>query len=110
MNVCNLWENFWPLQIGGLERYILMLTNFLSKSGAVDFSLITGRSKVSFVTKNIRKSEDAGFLKVYRLGPGPADLFSGVVYEAFDSTPNFVKKVRFTSLCREAVRSKAAKN
>lgn len=110
MNVCNVWENFWPLQIGGLERYILMLTNYLSKSNEVEFSLITGRSKVLLVTKNIKKLENAGFIKVHRLGPSPADLVSGVLFEAFDSTPSFVKKMRFAGLCQEAAKSCVAKS
>lgn len=86
-----------------------MLTNFLSKSGEVDFSLLTGRSKVTLITKNIRKIEDAGFLKVYRLGPGPADFLSGVIYEVFDSTPDLIKNMRFASLCKEAAGSTIAK-
>lgn len=109
MRVCNVWETFWPLQIGGLERYILMLTNYLSKSKDVDFSLITGRSKILLATKKIKKFEDAGFISVYRLGPTPADIVSGVVFEFLQSTPPLVKKMRFTGLCHEAAKSKVAK-
>ena len=110
MRVCHVWENFWPLQIGGLERYILSLTNYLSQSEDIDFSLITGRSKVLLVTKNIKKFEDAGFISVYRLGPSPADLISGVLFDALGSTPKIVKKMRFASLCQEAAKSSVAKS
>ena len=110
MNVCNVWENFWPLQFGGLEHYILSLTNYLNKNKQIDFSLITGRSKILMVPKKIKKLEDAGFIKVYRLGPTPADILSGVVYEAFDSTPQIIKNMRFAALCHEAAKSNVAKS
>ncbi len=110
MRVCHVWENFWPLQIGGLERYILSLTNYLSKTKDVEFSLITDRSKVLLITKNIKKFESASFLNVYRLGPSLADLFSGVLFDAFGSTPKLVKKMRFASLCQEAGQSSVAKS
>ena len=71
MRVCHVWENFWPIQIGGLERYIMNLSYYLSKTQNVDFSLITGRTKILQLTKNIPKTEDARYLKVYRLGPRP---------------------------------------
>ena len=110
MRVCHVWERFWPIEIGGLERYILWLTNYLAKSEEIDFSLITGRTKILLATKNIKKFEDAGFLKVYRLGPNPADLVSGAFMYALGSTPQLVDKMRFTSLCREAAKWKFAKS
>ncbi len=110
MDVCNVWENFWPLQFGGLEHYILSLTNYLNRNKEIDFSLLTGRSKVLMVTKHIRKLEDAGFIKVHRLGPTPADVVSGVLYKAVDSSPRVIRNMRFAGLCREAVRSTIAKS
>jgi glycosyltransferase involved in cell wall biosynthesis len=110
MRVCHVWENFWPIQIGGLERYILSLTTYLHKKLNIEFSLITGRSKLLLVTKNIRKFEDAGFLKVYRLGPNPVDLVNGVLFTALHSTPELAEKMRFAGLCSEAMDSKVAKS
>ena len=110
MRVCHVWERFWPIEIGGLERYILGLTSYLAKKQDYDFSLITGRTKIRFITKNIDKFEDAGFLKVYRLGPNPVDLVNGVVFHAFHSTPKLIDKALLTSLYREAAKTEAAKS
>ncbi|HSV49571.1 MAG TPA: glycosyltransferase family 4 protein [Candidatus Acidoferrales bacterium] len=103
MHVCHVWERFWPIDIGGLERYILWLTNYLSKKENIDFSLITGRTKILLVTKNIKKYEDTGFLQVHRLGPTPADIINGACMSIFGHTPKFVDKMRFASLYQEAV-------
>ena len=106
MRVCHVWERFWPIDIGGLERYILWLSNYLAKKESIEFSLVTGRTKFLLVTKNIKKFEDAGFLKVYRLGPNPVDVLNGACMYALGSTPNFVAKMKFASLYREAARWK----
>jgi glycosyltransferase involved in cell wall biosynthesis len=110
MNVCHVWERFWPVEIGGLERYILGLTNYLAKKKEIDFSLITGRTKILLITKNIKKFEDAGFLKVYRLGPSPVDLVNGAFMYASGTTPKLVEKMKFASLYYEAAKSEAAQS
>ncbi len=110
MHVCHVWERFWPIEIGGLERYILWLSNYLAKNKDIDFSLVTGRTKILLVTKNIKKFEDAGFLKVYRLGPSPVDLVNGVFMYAFGSKPKLVEKMKFAGLCYEAERWKTAQS
>jgi glycosyltransferase involved in cell wall biosynthesis len=109
MNVCHVWERFWPIDIGGLERYILCLTNYLAKKENIDFSLITGRTKILLLTKNIKKYEDAGFLKVHRLGPSPVDVINGACMYALGYTPNLVEKMKFASLYQEAAHLKMAK-
>jgi glycosyltransferase involved in cell wall biosynthesis len=110
LRVCHVWERFWPIDIGGLERYILCLTNYLAKKENIDFSLITGRTKILLVTKNIKKYEDAGFLKVHRLGPSPVDVINGACMYALGYTPSLVEKMKFASLYQEAVNLKMAKN
>ena len=110
MHVCHVWDRFWPIEIGGLERYILGLTSYLAKNKEYEFSLITGRSKLRFITKNIGKYEDAGFLKVYRLGPSPIDLVNGVVFSAFHSTPPLVERAMLADLYREAAKSEVARS
>lgn len=108
LHVCHVWERFWPLEIGGLERYIMGLSSYLAKREQIDFSLITGRTKILLVTKNIKKYEDAGYIKVYRLGPKPADLISGFFIYAAKRQPKLVEKIRLASLCEEAQRWKIA--
>jgi glycosyltransferase involved in cell wall biosynthesis len=110
LRVCHVWERFWPIEIGGLERYIMWLSNYLSKKNGVEFSLITGRTKFLLVTKNIKKFEDAGYLKINRLGPNPVDLLNGACVYALGSTPKLVEKMKFASLYHEAVNSKEAQS
>ena len=110
MHVCHVWERFWPIDIGGLERYILWLTNYLAKKQSIEFSLITGRTKFLLLTKNIKKFEDAGFLKVYRLGPNPVDILNGACIYALGSTPKLVQKIKFASLYQEAAKWKVAQS
>lgn len=109
LHVCHVWDRFWPLEIGGLERYILWLSNYLAKKDAIEFSLITGRTKILLITKNIKKYEDSGFLKVHRLGPSPADIVNGFCMFTLGFTPKPVEKMKFASLYREAAQSKLTK-
>lgn len=109
MHVCHVWERFWPLDIGGLERYIIGLSKFLAKNEKIDFSLITGRTKFLLLTKKIKKVEDAGFIKVYRLGPKPIDLVNGAFIYAIGTQPQFIRNAKLASLCREAASWKTAK-
>jgi glycosyltransferase involved in cell wall biosynthesis len=110
MNVCHVWERFWPTDIGGLERYILGLTSYLAKSKEIEFSLITGRTNLRLITKKIKKVEDAGFLKVYRLGPSPVDFINGLLMYTLASTPKYVEKMKFASLYHEAAKWKVAQS
>ncbi len=110
MRVCHVWERFWPIEIGGLERYILWLSNYLAKKNGIEFSLVTGRTKFLLVTKNIKKYEDAGFLKVYRLGPNPVDILNGFCMYVLGSTPRLVEKMKFASLYHEAAKWKFAQS
>ena len=66
------------------------LSNYLAKSQQIDFSLITGRTKILLLTKNIKKEEDAGYIKVYRLGPRPIDLVNGFLMYAAKWQPKYL--------------------
>ncbi len=84
------------------------LSNYLSKSQQIDFSLITGRTKILLVTKNIKKIEDAGYIKVYRLGPRPIDFVNGFFMYAAKQQPRYLDKFKLASLYNEAVQWKTA--
>jgi glycosyltransferase involved in cell wall biosynthesis len=84
------------------------LSNYLAKSQQIDFSLITGRTKILLVTKNIKKEEDAGYIKVYRLGPRPIDLVNGFFMYAAKRQPKYLDKMRLASLYHEASQWKTA--
>lgn len=112
LRVCHVWERFWPIEIGGLERYILWLSTYLAKKQAIDFSLITGRTKLTWIPRKIKKFEDSGFLKVYRLGPNPVDVLNGAYLYASHSItpPMLLQKMKFTSLYKEAAKLECAKS
>lgn len=110
MRVCHVWERFWPLEIGGVERYIISLTNYLHKTRKIDFSVITGRTKVLLLARNIKKFEAAPSLEVHRLGPNPVDILNGaVMYLNGESLPK-IQKMKFTGLCYESCRTKVAQS
>lgn len=102
MHVCHVWERFWPLEIGGLERYIMGLSRYLHRVEDIDFSLVTGRTQIMHLTKNIKKVEDAGYIKVYRLGPRPVDLINGFFMYSLKRQPKYLEKLKLASLCQEA--------
>jgi glycosyltransferase involved in cell wall biosynthesis len=108
LHVCHVWERFWPIEIGGLERYIMGLSSYLSKKEKIDFSLVTGRAQILFITKNIKKYEDAGYIKVYRLGPRPIDLINGFFMYSLKRQPKIIGKMKLASLCSEASKWKTA--
>jgi len=110
LHVCHVWERFWPIEIGGLERYIMGLSSYLYRKERIDFSLVTGRSQILFLTKNIKKVEDAGYIKVYRLGPRPIDFINGFFMYAIKWQPKLIDKIKLASLCQEAQGWKTAQN
>jgi glycosyltransferase involved in cell wall biosynthesis len=82
----------------------------LAKDNGIEFSLVTGRTKFLSITRNIKKFEDAGFLKVYRLGPNPADVIHGAFMYTLGYSPKLVEKMKFSSLYHEAVNQKGAQS
>jgi glycosyltransferase involved in cell wall biosynthesis len=109
LHVCHVWERFWPIEIGGVERYILWLSDYLTITGKMNFSLITGRTKILSLRHNIHKVDYTGNLKVYRVGPTPAGLVHSFCISTFKSVPNFVDKMALASYCHEASKWKNAK-
>jgi glycosyltransferase involved in cell wall biosynthesis len=102
LHVCHVWERFWPLEIGGLERYIMGLSSYLHRKEEIDFSLVTGRTQILHIIKNIKKIEDSGYIKVYRLGPRPIDLINGFFMYSLKWQPKYMDKLKLASLCQEA--------
>ncbi len=108
LHVCHIWDKFYPTIAGGVERYLISLTQYLARNRQIEFSLITDQSKFLNFTKKIPKYEDAGYLKVYRLGPQPIDVVNGAVYYATKRTPQFLWKIKLISQCNQASRLKFA--
>jgi len=103
--ICHVWERFWPLEIGGLERYIIGLSHFLwHNDPQMCFLLITGRMKLALLGKRIKKYEDAGWLKVYRLGPNIVGVIDNVFLNTLHSRLKTLENMSLTALYHEAVR------
>jgi glycosyltransferase involved in cell wall biosynthesis len=109
LHVCHVWERFWPIEIGGVERYILWLSDYLAITRKMNFSLITGRTKILSLRQNIHKVDYSGNLKVYRVGPTAAGLVHSIWISTLKSVPNFVNKMALASYCHEAAKWKNAK-
>jgi glycosyltransferase involved in cell wall biosynthesis len=69
VRVCHIWQNFFPIESGGVERYILTLSDFLSQQDRnMHFVLLTDKSNVSFFRANrLPDFERINSLDVHRL-------------------------------------------
>jgi len=69
MRVCHIWQNFFPIESGGVERYILLLSDFLSRQDQnMHFILLTDKSSISFLrAPRIHDCEKINSLDVHRL-------------------------------------------
>jgi glycosyltransferase involved in cell wall biosynthesis len=80
----------------------------LAKTQDIEFSLVTGRTKIMLIPKKIKKLENTSFLKVYRLGPTPVDVINGALMVSVKSVPRYFEVAKFASLYREAIHWKVA--
>jgi len=85
VRVCHIWQNFFPVESGGVERYILTLSDFLSRQDQnMHFVLLTDKSNVSFL-RAIRLSdcERINSLEVHRLNATFPSLITKVSDKLF---------------------------
>ncbi len=85
MRVCHVWHNFFPIEFGGAERYILSLSDFLFQQDQnLHFLLITDRAAYVPLQRALRTSrcQQIDSLEVHRLGPN----FSSFLGKAFSRT------------------------
>ena len=80
MRVCHVWMNFPPLKLGGVERYIMELSGFLSQQDkSMHFLMITDKSNVKFLyARKLLKRQMVNSIEVHRLGPNLASAIKGV--------------------------------
>ena len=70
MKVCHLWDSFPPIENGGVEKWILNLSNFLADNCRIDFAMLTDKSNARYPAKlTLPKKERISNIEVYRLGP-----------------------------------------
>jgi glycosyltransferase involved in cell wall biosynthesis len=76
MRVCHIWDNFFPIESGGVERYILNLSDHLSHCERdISFKIITDKSFIPFFrTPQISSYQKINTLEVHRLGPNLSSI------------------------------------
>jgi glycosyltransferase involved in cell wall biosynthesis len=105
MRICHIWQNFIPIEFGGVERYILSLSDFLSKQDQnLDFFMITDKAAYVPFLRAIRTSgcQRINSLEVHRLGPNLSSFLRSSSCKLLDRQSNLLDKMLITSLFREA--------
>ena len=106
MRVCHIWQNFFPIESGGVERYILNLSDFLTRQDQrINFLVITDKAAYVPFSRALRTSsyQRINSLDVHRLGPNFSSLLKGAFYKTFHRSPKTLDKTLATSLFKEAV-------
>lgn len=107
--VCHIWQNFYPIEFGGVERYILGLSDFLSqKDQRMRFLMITDKSaNVPFLQAlQISSYQKINSLEVHRLGPNLSSLLRNMRYRLLQRPSKHLDTLLTANLYREAVRAK----
>lgn len=105
MRICHIWQNFIPMEFGGVERYILSLSDFLSKQDqSLNFLMITDKAAYVPLLCSLRTSgcQRINSLEVHRLGPNLSSFLRSSSYKFLDRQSNLLDKMLITSLFREA--------
>ncbi len=107
MIICHVWPIFFPIDVAGVERYILNLSDFLSKQDEnLHFQLLTDKSEISFLKSlTISKKERINSLEVYRLGPNLSSLVVKASYKVLNHKPEVMEDLLTINLYREAVKT-----
>jgi len=86
MRVCHIWQNFFPIESGGVERYILNLSDFLFQQDQnMNFLMITDKAAYVPFSRALRTSkyQRINSLEVHRLGPYFSSFLRGAFYKTF---------------------------
>lgn len=105
MRICHIWQNFIPIEFGGVERYILSLSDFLSNQDqSMNFLMITDKAAYVPFSRAIRTSscQRINSLEVHRLGPNPSSFLRSSSYKLLGRQSNLLDKMLIASLFREA--------
>lgn len=109
MRICHIWHNFYPLELGGVERYILSLSDFLSKRNQdTHFLLLTDKAAyVTFTSAlKIPSSQKINSLDVHRLGPNFSSLIGGVSRRFLHRSTNALDYSLIINLFKQACQIK----
>jgi glycosyltransferase involved in cell wall biosynthesis len=96
--VCHVFPFFPPHTYGGVEKWIFISSQFLSKSTPdMHFLLLADRSNLSPYVVSAKRSE-YGSLQVYRMGP---NIFSVIFYSSRIKS-RIIERLSLLQLCHEA--------
>ena len=107
MRVCHVWHNFYPIEFGGVEKYILNLSNFLAEENINNkFLLLTDKAAYVPLSRSIRISSHEKFanLDIYRLSPNLSSFLRGAVERTVKKSNPRLDKVLAFNLFRQATR------
>lgn len=109
LNICHIWNNFFPIESGGVENYILNLSNALSDSESrMRFLLLTDKCHFNLRDKLFLPSrETIGCIDVFRLGPTPYSFLRNASYKINQKPSRTLDDLLVQSLYKDATRIKA---
>jgi glycosyltransferase involved in cell wall biosynthesis len=105
MNVCHIWHNFYPLEFGGVERYILGLSDFLShQDQSMRFLMIADKAAYVPFLRALQASrcQRINSLEVHRLGPNFSSLLVKGFYKLFHQSSKTLDNMLSAQLYNEA--------
>ena len=105
MRICHIWQNFIPIEFGGVERYILSLSDFLSNQDKnINFLMITDKAAHVPFLRALRTSncQRINSLEVHRLGPNLSSFLRSSSYKLFNRQSKILDKMLITNLFSEA--------
>ncbi len=112
MRVCHIWQSFYPSPVGGLERYIMNLSDFLSQNNSdMSFILLTDKSDIPFLrARKIQRYQEFNSLRVCGLGPNCTTIFRNVLLQSLHFKSNLFNQLALRSLYQEAVKWQETRN
>jgi glycogen(starch) synthase len=105
MLICHIWQNFFPIESGGVERYILNLSDFLSQQDQrINFLMITDKAAYIPFSRALRTSryQRINSIEVNRLGPNLSSFMRSASYKLFHRPSKLLDNMLTASLIREA--------
>ena len=107
MRICHIWQNFFPIESGGVERYILNLSDFLSQQDQnMNFLMITDKAAYVPFSRALRtsKCQRINSIEVHRLGPNLSSFLRSTFYKMFNRPPKtldeYVENEPFQRSCQ----------
>ena len=106
MRICHIWQNFFPIESGGVERYLLGLSDYLYQKDGTHFLLITDKGAYVPLSRSLRLSshQKINSLDVYRLGPNVSSILAGAYCRTLNRQSTVLNTLMGENLYREATK------